>query len=78
MLFRALVFLDGTESRDLDDLAPEMHVCQAEASPDETAVAEHLAHLLRARVRGDVEVLGLTPKQQVAHPATDQVGLITG
>ena len=47
---------------------------EAEAAPDDEAVAEELAHLLRVGARADVEVLRRPLEQQVAHAAADQVG----
>src|SRR5690606_17611659 len=66
----------GAERGHLDDLAPEHHVRQPEAAPDQTAIAEQRLHLLRGGVGGDVEVLGLEPHQQVADRATHQVGFV--
>ncbi len=62
----------AAEGGHLDDLAAEHHVRQTEPAADQAAVAEQLAHLLRSRVGGDVEVLGLAPEQQVAHRPADQ------
>ena len=77
------VFLGGLhrrvapEGRDLDDLAAaEEDVRQAEAPPDDAAVAEEGAHVLGAGARRDVEVLGLAAEQQVADAAADEVGLV--
>ena len=68
----------GTEGGDLDDLAPEHHMRQAEAAADQAAVAELLAHLLGRGVGGHVEILGVAADQQVSHGAADQIGLETG
>ncbi len=51
---------------------------EAEAAPDEAAVAEQAPHVFRVRVGRDVEVLGLPAEQQVAHPATDEERLVAG
>jgi hypothetical protein len=78
----AVVLVDlgmrGTERRDLDDLVAEAHVRQVEAPADQAAVAEDPPDLLRVRVGGDVEVLGLDVEQQVAHGAAHEEGLVTG
>jgi hypothetical protein len=50
-------------------------VREAEAPPDQPAVAEQLLDLLRQRVGGDVEILGRDAKQQVAHATADEIGL---
>ncbi|MNZ78588.1 hypothetical protein D3C78_971680 [compost metagenome] len=68
----------GAEGGHLDDLAAEMDVDQLEAPADHPRVAELGTHLLGSGAGGDVEVLGLVPEQQVAHAATDQIGLIAG
>ena len=47
------------ERRDFDDLAAEEHMRETEPPADQTAVAEQLAHLLRQRVGGDVEIFRL-------------------
>jgi hypothetical protein len=66
----------ATEGCDLDDLAAaEEHVGEAEAAPDDAAVAKQLPHVLRAGAGADVEVLGLAAEEDVAHAATDQVRL---
>jgi len=61
----------GTEGRDLDDLAAEEDVCQAEAPPDQAAVAEQALDLFWQRIGCYVEVLGFDPQQQVADAAAD-------
>ncbi len=68
----------GAEGRDLDDLAAEHHVRQAEAAADQPAVAEQLFDLLRRGIGGHVEILGPPPYQQVADGAADQVGTEPG
>ena len=79
----ARFFLGGLHRRvapeggDLDDLsAPEQDVRQAEAPADDPAVAEEGAHVLRAGARGDVEILGFSPEQEVADAPADKVGLV--
>ena len=62
------------EGRDLDILAAEEDVDQPKAPADQARVAEQVAHLLRMRRSGDVEILGPAPQHQVAHAAADQVG----
>jgi len=90
-LRRALIALDlvglarvavGAEGRHLDHLvlaaAPEHHVHQAKAPPDDEGAAEQRLHLLGGGIGGDVEVLGPAPDQQVAHRAANDVGLVAG
>ncbi len=74
----AAVVAVGAEGGDLDDLAAEHHVRQAEAAADQPAVAEQLLDLLRRGVGGHVEILGPPPHQQVADGAADQVGTEPG
>jgi hypothetical protein len=62
----------GAEGRDLDDLAAEDHVREAEAPADQAQVAEQRLDLLGRRVGGDVEILRMAADQQVAHGAADQ------
>jgi hypothetical protein len=67
----------GTERGHLDDLVPEEHMCQAEAPPDQAAIAEQPLHFFRPCAGGDVEVLGRHAYHQVAQAATDKEGLVT-
>lgn len=46
--------------------------CAAETSPNQTAVAEQLAYLIRRGVGGNVKIFRLFAKQQVADAAADQ------
>ncbi len=62
---------------DLDYIvAGKPDVGQTKPPADQKAVAKQLFDLIRRSVRGDVEILGLTLKEQVTHPAADQIGLI--
>jgi hypothetical protein len=72
---RVVVRAAAAEGRDLDDVASEMHMRQAETAPDQATVAKDLAHLFGRGVGGNVEVLGLVSKEQIAHPAAHQMGL---
>ena len=64
------------ERRYLDDFAAaEQDVREAKSSPDDAAVAEKTANVLRTRICCDVEILGLAAEQKVAHAAAHQVGL---
>ena len=76
---RFLVILQAgataAEGRHLDNFGAEMDMGQTEAATDQATVAEDAAHLLGAGVGGHVEVLGLPPQEQIAHPAADQQGL---
>ena len=65
-----------TERRRLDDLLAEAHVRQTEAAADEEAVAERPLHLVRGRVRADIEILRRAAQQQIAHAAADEIGRI--
>src|SRR5690606_30908216 len=68
----------GAEGRDLDDLAAEHDVREAEAAADQAAVAEQLLDLFGRGVGGDVEILGRQAGQQAAHGAADQAGAMAG
>ena len=46
----------------------------AESGGQSGGVAEQIAHLLRMRRGGDVEVLGPLSDHQIAHPASDEIG----
>ena len=50
----------------------------AEAAADQSTVGEELLDLLRRGIGGDVEVFGRPAKQQIAHTAADQIGLVAG
>ena len=52
-----------TERCHLDDVPSEIHVCQTEPPPDEAAISEQLAHLVRQRVGCNVKILRLNPQQ---------------
>ena len=67
-----------TERGDLDRLGPEHHMRQAEAPPDQAAIAELLLDLLGRRVGRDVEVLRVAAEQQVAHGTADEIRLEPG
>ena len=73
-----LGILSGTEGRDLDDLAAELHVRKTEAATDKPAIAERLAHLLRAGVGSDVKVFRFATQQQIAYATAYQVCLVAG
>src|SRR3990167_4988764 len=68
----------GAEGGDFDDLAAEVHVHQLETAADYPRVTELGAYLFGRGAGGDVEILGIDIQQQVAHAATDQIGLIAG
>ena len=70
---------DGaTEGGDLDDLVAVAHMGNDEAPADEARIAEHATDLLRVRIGGNVEILGLDARQDVAHCAAHQVRLEAG
>ena len=68
----------GAEGGDFDDLvlapAPEHHMDDAKAPPDDEGPPKELLDLLGRGVGGDVKVLGRQAQQQVAHRAADDVG----
>ena len=49
---------------------------QPEPAADDAAVAEAAPDLVRGRRSGDIEILGFAAEQEVAHAASDQVGLV--
>ena len=62
----------GAKRRDLDDVASEEDMRQAESAAHQAAVAEQALHLLRERIGCDVEVLRLHPEQKVAHASAHE------
>src|SRR5262249_28371175 len=68
----------AAERRDLDDFLAEDDVGEAEAAPDQAAVAEQLADFLGCGAGRDVEVLRVAAEQQVAHRAADEAGAEAG
>ncbi len=66
------------EGGDLDVLGAEEDVHEAKAPSDEPRVAEQVAHLLRMRIGGDVEIFGTPAEHQIAHAAPDQIGELAG
>ncbi len=66
------------EGCDLDDLAAEEDMRQAEAPADEATVAEQALDLFGQRVGGDVEVLRFDSQQEVANATANEERLETG
>ena len=66
----------GAEGRDFHGLLAEHDVNDLEAASDQAGAAEKLVHFLRVGVGGDVEILWFDAKQQVAHSAAHDVGLV--
>ena len=73
---RIVDILRRAEGRHLDGLRARQHVHQPESAADDKCAAKQRLDLLRRRVGGDVEVLGLEAEQQVAHGAADDKGVI--
>ena len=73
---------DSSEARaeggDLDGLPADAHVREPEPASDEPAAPEEIAHGVRRRGGGDVEILRPEAQQQIAHAAADQVGAVAG
>ncbi len=55
-----------------------MDMGQTKTAPYQTAIAKQFPYLIGVGIRGDIEVLGFTSKQQIAHAATDQACTKTG
>ena len=72
----------GPKGRDLDDLmltpAPEHHMHDAKAPPDDEGTPEQRLDLLGCGIGGHVEVLWAPPHQQVSHGTAHHVGLEAG
>jgi len=51
---------------------------QTEAPADQPAVAELSLDLLRRRIGGDIEILGMAADQQITDRAADDIGLESG
>ena len=70
----------GAEGGDFDHFvlapAPEDHVHDAKAPPDDEGAPEQRLDLLGRGVGGHVKVFGAQAQQQVAHGAADDVGLV--
>ena len=64
------------EGRDLDDFWTKPDVSQSEPSTDDPTVSEELFDLVRVRGRSNVEILGSSPKKQIAHASTDEVSSV--
>ena len=75
---RVVAGLRGAKRRDLDRFRPDMDVDEPESAADDEGAAEQRLHLLRARVGGDVEILGLDAEQEVADRAADDERLEAG
>ena len=58
----------ATEGGDLNDFRPEHHMRRAETSPNQTAVAEQLAYLIRRGVGGNVKIFWLLPSSRSRTP----------
>jgi len=70
--------LGTTKGCHFDNLAPEVHMGKTKASPNQTAVAKDRPDLFRQGIGGNIKVFGFSPQQQITHPTTHQMGLITG
>ena len=68
----------GAEGGDFNDFAAEVHVHQLETAANHAGIAEFGPNLLRGGAGGHVEVFRFKVQQQVAHAATDQIGLVAG
>ena len=68
----------GAKGRHFNHLAPIHDVRQPETPPYQATVAKQTPHLVGQGVGGDVKVLGVPPKDNVAHAAPDQESLKTG
>ena len=66
----------AAEGGDFDDLAAKSDVDDSKAPADDAGVAKQGIHFLGGGIGGDVEVLGVTPQEQVANRAADKVGLM--
>jgi len=75
LVVRILV-VQTAERRHFNDLAPKVHVRKPESAADEPTISEQRLHVFRARVRRDIEVLGLATKEQVADTTANQTGPI--
>ena len=72
-------FRTAPEGGDLDDVAaPKKDLDQPEALADDAAVAEEFAQFPGPGVSDHVEILGLSPQEQVPDPAAHQIGSIAG
>ena len=61
------------ESGYFDRLRAQHHVHEAKTPADDEGAAKERFHLLRPRVRGDVEVLRLDAEEEIPHCAADDV-----
>ena len=66
----------GSEGRDLHDLAPHPHVDEEETAAYQPGVAQATADLFGRRIGRHVEVLRLSPEQQIPYPAAHEIGLV--
>ena len=64
----------AAECRRLYHLVAKPDMREAEAPPDEEAIAERPLDFVRLCRSPDVEVLGLAPHQKIAHAATHEIG----
>jgi hypothetical protein len=70
--------MSGAKGRHFDDLVTEAHMRKMKAPADQAAIAKQLPHLIRVRIRRDVEILRIHAEEQVAHRASDEERLIAG
>ena len=77
---RALVgdMMRGAKCGDLDNLGPKADMGQPETAADQTAIPKQLPDLLRPRVGHHIKILGRPAKQNIAHAAAHEIGLVTG
>ena len=67
----------GPKRRDFDNLLAKPDVRKPKPPADQAAVAKQRPDLLRMGIGSNVEILGMQPKQCVAHAASDQECLKT-
>ena len=58
-----IVIVGSAKGRYFNNLRSEAHMGEAKAAPNQAAVAEQFAHLIRAGVGRDVKILGFTAEQ---------------
>ena len=64
-----------SERRNFDNLASEANVCEPESPANQAAIGKQRTHLLRVRIRRNIEILRVQTEQCITHATADKKSL---
>ncbi len=68
----------GAKGCDLNNFSAKSNVRKPKSTPDQSAIREQCPHLVRTRIGGDIEILGMQAQQRIPNATTNKKGLVTG